>query len=40
VENKIKYLKILQDSFEKGKISKKKYKKELEFVRSICVKNP
>jgi len=40
VENKTKYLKILQDSFEKGKISKKKYKKELEFVRSISIKNP
>jgi hypothetical protein len=38
MENKIKYLKILQDRFESKKISKKKYKKELEFVRNICGK--
>lgn len=34
-ENQLKYLKILQEQKKSGAINKKKYKKELSFVRKI-----
>lgn len=33
----INYLKVLQQQFNKGSISKKKYKKELKFVREFTI---
>lgn len=32
---KLNYLRILQQQYKSGKISEKKYKKELKFVRKI-----
>ncbi len=34
-ENQIRYAKILNQQLKTGKISKKKYKKEIEFIRSL-----
>lgn len=34
-DNQLKYLKILNQSLKVGKITKKDYKKEIKFVRTI-----
>lgn len=34
-ENKIKYLKILQQQVKSGKITKKRYKKEIKWIRKL-----
>lgn len=37
-EKQLKYLKILQEQKERGIITKKKYKKEVDFVKQIAKK--
>lgn len=37
-DKQIKYLKILQEQYNSGKINKKKYRKEVYFVRDLIKK--
>lgn len=39
MEKKLKYLKIINSLYIKGKISKKKYKKELNWIRELTKVN-
>jgi len=38
-EKQLNYLRIINQSYNKGLMTKKEYKKEIKYVRSISIKN-
>jgi hypothetical protein len=38
-EKQLNYLRIINQSYNKGLMSKKEYKKEIKYVRNLSVKN-